>query len=785
MGTGTGTGGERRTTAGEGTPPPAPTKVRAGTDTGKGTGGHGGGALGAGGDAGRGAEAGAGPDAGPRTHARTSTNAGSDAGPDPREAVHPDAGEDPVPSVLLMGVGRFRRSVAPDEEPAPGATGWDDLPFVPELLDRLQAAYEALSYRVLTAADPDRVTVRNHWNTASDGAFRVVHVISHGDTGPADTNRPLRAATPGRIAMVPSDGDTGPGTDVSHWVEDAHAQPHPMLFVVDLCRAGRAARTARLADVPEQDLHAWVIAATGPEDPAYNGAFSTAVAEVLERVAEDGLDTAPSLRYVRWDRAATAVQRHLGRLSPRQRVHVTRVDPSQPLPELPFFPNPNWEGDLRLERLGAVTAPLRDFTGPGTEHFTDRVGDHFVGRRRQLSALAPWIDGAGSGGLRLVTGAPGSGKSALLGALVCAGHEEIVAAAPDIRRHLAAQHPDGTPSPNPALAAVHARGRDLDAVLASLARQWRLPAPPVPAAVPAGSAAPGRTGTRDRGEGRWTVPDLLTAVRELPAAPPLVVDAVDEADDPAALVGEFLLPLAETLRADGRPAVRLLIGSRRGGHLGPLLDRAAASPDALLDLDGVPAGELLADLEQHLVHVLAELPGYRAPERRPVRTALARSAAAALAGDPRTHREWGPFLVARVYGRALESVEPPPGEEAAARLGARVPRTLPEVLALDLGSRPDGDRLRAVLTALAFAKGEGFPLEAVSAVAPEFAPPEGPGIDPADVRPLLEAGRFYVRTGVETDGSTLYRLFHQGLADHLRHRPAPPGFRQNGSRRNA
>ncbi|MFE0605435.1 hypothetical protein ACFW2T_27380 [Streptomyces sp. NPDC058892] len=97
---------------------------------------------------------------------------------------------------------------------------------------------------------------------------------------------------------------------------------------------------------------------------------------------------------------------------------------------------------------------MRDFADPGVEHFTDRVGDHFVGREGQLAALAPWIDDLSAGGLRIATGAPGSGKSALLGALVCAGHEQIVAAAPDIRRYLAARHPHGVPSPDPALAAV-------------------------------------------------------------------------------------------------------------------------------------------------------------------------------------------------------------------------------------------------------------------------------------------------------------------------------------------
>lgn len=92
---------------------------------------------------------------------------------------------------------------------------------------------------------------------------------------------------------------------------------------------------------------------------------------------------------------------------------------------------------------------------------------------------------------------------------------------------------------------------------------------------------------------------------------------------------------------------------------------------------------------------------------------------------------------------------------------------MPDVLELDLSLQDDGPRLRAVLAAVAWAKGEGFPTEAIAAVAPEF----DPGVSEENVRPLLEAARFYLRTGVENDGSTLYRLFHQGLADYLRARP--------------
>ncbi len=160
---------------------------------------------------------------------------------------------------------------------------------------------------------------------------------------------------------------------------------------------------------------------------------------------------------------------------------------------------------------------------------------------------------------------------------------------------------------------------------------------------------------------------------------------------PAGPVEQFLLPLVETVRADGPPAVRLLVGSRRGTHLGPLLECAAASPESVIDLDDVPAGQLRADLEQHLAHLLAELPAYRAAARRPVREALARSAAADLRQEPPAGHGWGAFLVARVYARALESLDTP-SDVPSATAAARVPRTLPDVLELDLGQRTDGVR---------------------------------------------------------------------------------------------
>lgn len=660
----------------------------------------------------------------------------------------PTTSDSPAPqplnrqTALLMAAGRFECGVAAGAEPEPGARVWEELRFVAKLLPRLDLAYRDLGYDIDLAENPVRREVAQAVDDALTGRRRVLHLISHGSTSLTDLGRSRAAADPEQLCFVPACGDAGFGTDVVQWVRSAHRLPEPTLFVVDLCRAGRAARIAHLTHVPDDELNAWVIAATSPQDPTYDGAFSEAVCEVLEEVARNGLDTDPSIEFVRWDRLVKAVQQRLTASGSGLKIHTTRVDTSQELPVLPFFRNPNWSADLRRTRLQAVAPPVRAFVADfGADHFIDRVGDHFVGRRGHLTVLAPWLDDAAVGGLVVVTGAPGSGKSALLGALVCAGHPDIVEAAPDIRAHLVAQCAEGTPSTNVWLAAIHARGGDLDSITASLTAQWRLPASGEP-------LTPAR---------------LVEAVCALDEVPALVFDALDEAEDPDRLVRKLLLPLVRTRRPDGEPACRVLVGTRRGHAAAPLFPAAGT----VVDLDLVPVAELRADLRQHLLRALDDMPAYRAPAQRPVRSELATTVADALTEVPERIREWGPFLVARIFARSLEAIEPATDPDTARRLGAAVPRDLPGVLELDLSLHPDGRALRAVLAATAWARGQGFPTEAVTAVAPLF----DPSVTDANVRGLLNAGRFYLRTTIEVDGSMLYRLFHQGLADYLKSGP--------------
>lgn len=167
--------------------------------------------------------------------------------------------------VLLMGVARFASAVVTQGEPQAGRTVWRELPFVPVLMSRLNLAYKSIGYDVLGVADPDRRTVLVESDEAiMSASTRIVHVISHGSVA-EDLNRSRAAANPEHIHMVPACGQVGNATNVSHWISTAHQRPEPTLFIVDLCRAGRAARLSELTRVPDSDRNAWVIAATSPD----------------------------------------------------------------------------------------------------------------------------------------------------------------------------------------------------------------------------------------------------------------------------------------------------------------------------------------------------------------------------------------------------------------------------------------------------------------------------------------------------------------------------------------
>ena len=159
-------------------------------------------------------------------------------------------------------------------------------------------------------------------------------------------------------------------------------------------------------------------------------------------------------------------------------------------------------------------------------------GAYFTGRTRALGELVAWL-GTNRGGLCVVTGDPGSGKSAVLGRLVALVD-------PKRWRELGITHPPAATVPPEGSIdlTVWARGLTMGELIEEIAATIETSA---------------------------TTPDqLIDAVRERGRRLVVVIDALDEAsgEGEARRVAQRLLkPLAATGRSID---VKVLVGTRRG-----------------------------------------------------------------------------------------------------------------------------------------------------------------------------------------------------------------------------
>jgi WD40 repeat protein len=686
-----------------------------------------------------------------------------------------DAGDSPSPrrappkQALCIGLSRFG-----DHEDEPPAGAYPDLPYAASRVTEVAAALAGLGYTCQTLSDEDLPTagaLGAAVHTAigrTDAEAQVIHVLSHG-----------RLERSG-VYVVGADGGHAPETSVTSWlarIEDFAAQRRShTLFLVDTCHAGAAARLNWLP-AAGPDTRAWVIAATPGDSLAYDGRFSQAVASVLARIKAGDIDFYPSA-YVPFGHVVEHIRREVVTLGGEgQYVTSTPVD-GNPAP--PFFLNPrpplSPAAPDTWADLDAATQPFTELD-PALDaaHFLDRAKGHgglgsgapigcFTGREHELQAVTAWLDDPRAGGLRIITGGPGSGKSALLGLLVCAAHPGLR----DRTRHLW-EHVHAAPSHSLAdLAAVHLRERNLADTLVSLTRQLVAPVP-----VPKGEMTVRAIHDDDRLEIQ-VVPDaaeLVAAITAREHPPVIVFDALDEAQTQSALLRELLMPLATATRLDGRPACRLLVGMRPWEQFAALRDLAGQA-GAVTDLDEVPTDRLRGELKQYIGDLLDLTPGYSRPADLPVRRSIALDAAYSLT-EPGRERG-GEFLAAGLFVNWILTRRPDDATAAeAAELTHRVPRDVRDLLELDLDSHADQPWFRPILLTLAQARGAGMPATVIRRLAPlcrDYADPsEARGeLTVAEFDEALRQVRFYLRSSADTDGTTLYRLFHQGLVEQLR-----------------
>lgn len=647
---------------------------------------------------------------------------------------------------LVIGVRHF--TVPCDEGGEPQLSAWDELPYAVDLTERLAGVLQDLGFEVTRPTDPTELTagaigtaVSAHIQAGREDDLCLVHVLSHG-----------HATGLGRhVEVVGSDAQSHHSTDLNDWVRrvESHPEDHRRtLFTLDVCGSGEALKSAVHVDADVDTRRALVASASSGAGDAYDGQFTRALITTLEALRDKTLDLASTVDFLPWALLETEVLRHFDGLTGVGATQRPQFSQLRATAIPPFLPRPadTVPSELEVAHRHAPVGAADLIDGLDVGHFRSRAaGWHdptsggvglFQGRTAELSLLSTWLD-ANPGGLRVVTGAPGAGKSAVLGVLACAAHPALRGPTEVLWGHL-----PHVPARGERVAAVHARDLTVGDVVEAICTQLSL------------------------GEGERSTAQLVDRIGESVinggTRPIVIVDAVDEARDTSALVTELLVPLSRADR-DGSLIVSLVAGTRSGSlwpEVDPLLGETTR--DETIDLNSVSTELLRADLRAFADRVLARTPAYDRATARPQRIELAETVAAALTTISTRESEWGAFLVAGIYLRHLtqlaaerETVLPPEGVPA-------VPTTLPAAFELQVGEDVLG---RSVLAGLAWAQGRGVPIRIATEL---VAAATGARLTQDEVAEALDRLRFYLRTDVDRDGTTIYRLFHQGLVEHLR-----------------
>ncbi|WP_190092836.1 glycosyltransferase [Streptomyces melanogenes] len=321
-----------------------------------------------------------------------------------------------------------------------------------------------------------------------------------------------------------------------------------ILTVLDVCAAGAGGGAAAGWAVP--------LAHTGSQDSAYHLVAYNRNTDAAAVSLVDALTYAlthpsagPRQRYLPLADVLEGMQRHLRDQGATREPFYTghRTEETEV-----FFPNPRYVPDLPRDALDPVgVARLRhehrdhfEARSRGVAHAAEQ-GDFFVGRTNALARIASWV--RAEPGVAVpplaVTGAPGSGKSALLGRFLALTDPDSPA-----RLNTAPQT-----LPPPGLAVIPISGRGVNGVRSLIADL---------------AAALGRP----PGSGLGPVLAALSA-RTDPVV--ILLDGLDEITPSASDDG-----LAYFVRSlGGFPAVRLLVATRTThlGLLGPNVE--------VLDLD--------------------------------------------------------------------------------------------------------------------------------------------------------------------------------------------------------
>lgn len=515
--------------------------------------------------------------------------------------------------------------------------GLDLLEKAPYHAEKVAEALREFQYAPYSAVGSDKAAdygaVVEQAVVDEDVDVLVVHIVGHGE---------LAEGSSEKLYVLDSNGKRL-SRSVGTWIERIEDNTEPRqpvtLFVLDVCYAGEVAVTSWHARMDVAERKAWVLAATGPNDQAFGYRLSRALVSVLGKYTAEEVRFHPSVRYIPPSTVWQEIERTVNDLTTQdkglpQTILTSLVPGHADLSHLPFFPNPSFDPAYRAGRamvagLPSEIARLADWAAD-PPHFMLRAGgtepvdrdwdeSYFSGRTEELNDLSVWLDNeAAAPGLRVVTGKPGAGKSALLGVLVCAAHPALRQHTKPLWRSLGYQ----APGENDRIAVVHARQLGIKQIFASLARQLRHISDP-------GSGLSGPDGESE-GSASNKVDHLLGLLPGDGRPVTVIVDALDEAVQPQDIIAELVLPLAQHAQTPGG-GLRLLVGTRNDERFRNLLD-LARDEDACTDLSAIAPETVCRDVTEYVSRLLAADGPYALGVRRAARNALARAIAGRLTG---------------------------------------------------------------------------------------------------------------------------------------------------------
>ncbi|MGW1267229.1 AAA family ATPase [Streptomyces sp. NPDC002491] len=434
-----------------------------------------------------------------------------------------------------------------------------------ETLHSVQQVHQFLNSQDLASAQPREAV--------------VVYITGHGQRGPSSGRHYLRFAR--------TDDGRLPGTalttgEVVSAVLGSTAQH--VLVLVDSCFAGALANDVQpvLRDLTSRSrLTSLAVVTSGNFDQQpLVGSFTELLKRALDKVqAEESGFAQPYLSFSEWRQVLDAVNREDRGLVEAKWVWPERLSEDASL----CLPNPRFEAP---KDLGNAVRELPDaaglFDGYWRERASGRVherdtGWYFSGRHDAMRILTEFVT-QGSG-VMVVTGAAGSGKSALLARLVTLT-DQVFLNQPDMAPLVATIPDDERPVAGSVDAAVLARNKTSLALIEDLLRALGAEA------VPAGTAP------------LSALQEHLTALASGDRVPTVVIDALDEAQDSLACLNDVVLPVAR-LRAGDQPLVRMVVGVRSSPH---------ASPGAAEHLIDADADELLRRLRRALEDDVLQVP---------------------------------------------------------------------------------------------------------------------------------------------------------------------------------